>query len=60
MIRRVDQELYAWDQTVLEDLEARISVQDKRLKKDSRKGFHENYDIPFMKPYEPGYTIPEV
>jgi hypothetical protein len=33
------------------------SVQDKRLQKAFRKGFHENYDIRFMKPYEPGYTI---
>jgi predicted transposase YbfD/YdcC len=34
-----------------------FSVQDKRLQKAFRKGFHENYDIRFMKPYEPGYTI---
>jgi hypothetical protein len=32
-------------------------VQDKRLQKDIRKGFHENYDIPTIEPYEPGYTI---
>jgi hypothetical protein len=32
-------------------------VQDKSLQKVLRKGFHENYYIPYIKPYKPDYII---
>jgi hypothetical protein len=55
-LKRLYPQIENWQTTrvSLQHYVGKSSVQDKSLQKENREGFHENYDILTMKPYESG------